>query len=88
MLLNKMSRIKEREREWDGKREREKESGTVRQSSSKEPWKFQVNEINSGGRVFLVKYIYISNRLWMYEILLWQLKPVSTICTFCHQSMA
>ena len=38
-------------------KEREEESGTVAQSSSKELWKLQVNETNSGGRIFLVKYI-------------------------------
>ena len=79
-------RDKKRVRWKERKRERDKQSGRVRQSSSKKPWKFQVNETNSGGRVFLVKYIYICNRLLMYEILLWQLKPVSAICIFCHQS--
>ena len=67
-------------------REREKESGRVGQSSSKELWKFRKNETNSGGRLFLVKYIYICNRFLMYEILLWQLRLVSTICIFCHQN--
>ena len=75
-----------REKEREGEREREKESGRVRQGSSKELWTFQVNETNSGGRVFLIKYVYICIRFLMYEILLWQLKLVSTICIFCHQN--
>ena len=48
-----------REVETDRKTEREKESGRVSQISSKELCKFQINETNSGGRVFLIKYIYI-----------------------------
>ena len=62
-------------------RERQKESERFGQSSSKGIWKFQVNETNYA-RVFLVKYIYIYFRFLMYEILLRQLKLVSTIFIF------
>ena len=68
------------------KRERKKESGWVGHSSSKELWKFQVNETNSCGTIFLVKYIYICIRFSMYEILLLQLKLFSTVCAFCHEN--
>ena len=61
----------QRDREREREREREKESGRIGQNSSKEFWKFQVNETNSDGKVFLVKYFYICMRFLMYETLLW-----------------
>ena len=70
------------EREGERKTEREKESGRVRVHQRN----FKVNETNSGGRVFLVKYIHICIIFLMYEILFWQLKLVSIICIFCDQS--
>ena len=60
--------------------EREK-SGRVRDNSLKELWKFEVNEANSG-RAFQVKYIYICIKFLLYEISLWQLKFMSTVCVF------
>ena len=54
---------------------------------------FQVTETNFGS-VFLAKYIYICFKFLMYEILLWQPKPVSTttikvkIQYFCYQNKA
>ena len=68
------------------KRERKKESDWVGHGSSKELWKFQVNETNSCGTIFLVKYIYVCIRFSMYEILLLQLKLFSTVCAFCHEN--
>ena len=62
---------RERERERAREKEREKESGRVWHRLSEELWKFQVNETNPGGRVFLVKYNYICIRFLIYEILLW-----------------
>ena len=61
---------RKREGEREGEREREKESQRVKQGSSNELWKFQVNETNSGGRVFLIKYVYICIRFLMYKFLL------------------
>ena len=70
------------EREGERKTERVKESGRVRVHQRN----FKVNETNSGGRVFLVKYIYISVIFLMYEILFWQFKLVSIIFIFCNQN--
>ena len=71
-------------RERRREREKGKESGTFRRQRNFENSKF--NETKSVGRVFLVKYFYICIRFWMYEILLRQLKLVSTICICCHQN--
>ena len=49
--------------------------------SWKEFWKFQVNKTNFGS-VYVVKYIYICINFWIYEILLRQLKFVSTFFIF------
>ena len=70
------------EREGERKTERVKESGRVRVHQRN----FKVNETNSGGRVFLLKYIYISVIFLMYEILFWQFKLVSIIFIFCNQN--
>lgn len=53
----------------------------VGKSSRKELWKFLLNKTNFD-RIFLVKYIYICTKFFIYEILSWQLKVVSTIFTF------
>ena len=80
--MNKIHKCIYRKTEREKERKRKKESEKVGQSSSKKLWKFQVNEKSSGGRVFLVKYIYIYIRFLTYEISLWKLKLVSTICIF------
>ena len=49
-------------------REREKESGRVGQSSSKELWKFRKNGTNSGGRLFLVKYMQQIFDIWNFIV--------------------
>ena len=53
---------------------RQKESGRDGSCSWKQLWKFQVNETNLGK-----KCTYICIKSFLYKILLWQLKLLSTI---------
>ena len=59
---------REREKERQKERKNQEELDRVHQRNF---WKFQINETDSGGRVFLVKYVYIWIRFLMHEILLW-----------------